>query len=922
MIAGAGGENPKVLAQFMKFGLTGVINTLIDFSVFNLMLYITRVENGIALLAINLLAVMVAAVNSYFMNRRYTFQSDSHPYQIQKFVVATLCGMAVNSLGVMVFSHLVSFIPWPAVTTLNLGKLAGAILSTVWNFTLYRAWVFKRSCSSELEFPTVIPGLTSIIIPAYNESHRLPRRLDALAEALCDRFPLEILVVDDGSTDNTANLACSIASRHPYIHCHSYQPNQGKGQAVKTGMLKARGEYLIFADADDSFSPEHIEMLAQNLQEGAPVVIACREMREGKRSQGESGVRRMMGRIFNGLVQGLLLPGLPDTQCGLKGFQSSIAQRIFPLQRTKGFAFDVEVLALTRSLNYEISQLPVYIADCSGSRVNRWLDPLRMLRDIGRVKIALITNSYGLGGKKPFPASLAWGSALFAAALALRLPWLWEFPRFIDELKEVDLAYQIYLGQAHPLHNAAHDIGAMHNYLLAGLFRLLGPGIYWPRLYVACVSALGVVLVYHLGKQLYGKYAGLLAAIFLLFNGMHILNSHMAWANCTTPAFFTAALLALVAAEKRGSGKYLMLSGLLWAATLQTHASVIIYVSVIAIYIMSPGFRRRSNIARPWYLGSISVFLLGYSNMIYYNLASRGGSIRWLNTKSYALEQHPGFYSYGANLEQMTTELLRTLSSSYTQHNHLWQYLSHPGFTLALLLLLYGAYLSLRRQDIRALPAWLLLAALLIMPAINERYVFYLATRYIMPAVICALLLMAQAVQQLGLGIPRMKLPKALPALSAGLLIILALQYLPYARYCMSNLDTNASNRLALQVVAAAQTMSSPTDTLVLIDQSLPLENHPLPYLLNLTSQHYREIPITGTAFSGNNRYWAKQLRQYRPGTHLIAIISDKSYLSMADHITPQQKARFSSRVVLPTTRRQPRNVYVLQWDVTRPLGK
>jgi len=911
-----------MLAQLIRFALTGLANTGIDFALFNLMLAITGVKSGPGLLIINLLAVAAAGVNSFYMNRRFTFQACTQPAQVGQFIIASLCGMALNSLGVMVSSHMASVIPWSTTSTLNLGKLAGAVVSAAWNFMLYRYWVFKQplpkseSCPA---FPPTISGLTSIIIPAFNESHRLPQRLASLAVGLAQRFPLEIIVVDDGSSDDTAELARAAAGQYPNIFCHSYQPNQGKGQAVRTGIFKANGQYLIFTDADDSFTPEHIEMVVEKLQQGMPLVIACRQSAGGRRSQGESGRRRIMGRIFNSLVQVLLLPGLQDTQCGLKGFQASVAQDLFSRQRVKGFAFDVELMALARAMDYEIGQIPVNIADCSGSRVNQWLDPLHMLADIIRVKWSMTFNNYGLDRGRPLLGQLALGSGLFAAALALRIPWLWEFPRFIDELKEVNLAYQIYLGQAHPLHNAAHDIGAMHNYLLAGLFRLLGPGIYWPRLYVACLSALGVVLIYHLGKRLYGHYAGILAAVFLLFNGMHILNSHMAWANCTTPTFFTAALLALIVAENQRSGRYLVLSGLLWAAALQTHASVIIYIAVIAIYILTPGFRRRSGISWRWYLYSFSAFLLGYFNMIYYNLASRGGSIRWLSTKTYALEQHPGFHTYWANLDQMTAELLRTLSSSYMQHDHLWQYLNQPLIIMALTLLLYGTYLSSRRHDIRALPLWLLLAALLIMPAVNHRYVFYLATRYIMPVVICALLLIVQAVQQLGSWIPKMKLNMTIPALSTGLLMLLALQYLPYARYCMDNLDTNASNRLALQVVEATKMMSSADGTLVLIDQTLPLENHPLPYLLTLIAQPYREMRITNAAFFDDNQYFAKQLKQSLPGTHLIAIISDKSYHKIADRVTPQQKACFSSRVVLPSASRQPRNVYVLQWDISAP---
>lgn len=903
-----------ILTQLLKFALTGITNTLIDFTVFNLLLSLTHISSGPGLLLINLLAVAAAAVNSFYMNRGFTFRATAHRAQAPQFIIATLTGMALNSLGVMVFSALTPIIPFPHTVTLNLGKGAGAILSSVWNFIAYRNWVFSRSVpGSDRELAVVVPGLTSVIIPAFNESHRLPGRLRELASYLPPQFPVEILVVDDGSTDDTADLARSFAEDHPCITCHSYHSNQGKGMAVRTGMLKARGQYLIFTDADDSFSPQQIELVARQLHRGSPVVIACRPVLAGERTQGESRLRCIMGKTFNRIVQVLLLPGLNDTQCGLKGFENSAARQIFSRQRVKGFAFDVEILSLARAMKYDIHQQPVAIADCSGSRVNQLLDPLCMLRDIIRIKWFMTFNSYGLNRPGPSLAPLALGAGLFSTALALRLPWLWQFPRFIDELNEVNLAYQIYLGHTLPLHNAAHDIGAMHNYLLAGLFRLLGPGIYWPRLYVACLSALGVVLVYKLGKRLYGHYAGLLAAVFLLFNGMHILNSHMAWANCTTPTFFTAALLALVNAEKEHNGKYLLLSGILWAAALQTHASVIIYIAVIFIYVLTPGFRQRSGIALKWRLYSLTAFLLGYFNMLYYNLVSRGGSFRWLSTKDYALEQHHNVSSYLLNLEQMAAELLRTLSSCYGQHTHLWQYLNEPFFLLALLLLVYGGYLSYRHHDIHSLPFWFLLADLVVMPIINHRYVFYLATRYIMPVVICSLLMMTLALRQLGQAIFIVQPKKAVSvALVTGLLFLSALQYVPYTRYCLSQLDSNASNRLALEVWAAATRMASEHDSMVLIDESLPLENHPLPCLLALTSQPYRETAISpDTPVNGGG--FVSDLSPAR--NHLIAIVSDQSYRRIARYITPNHKTCFTSRVVLPTAAKEPRNIYVLVWD-------
>jgi hypothetical protein len=229
-----------------------------------------------------------------------------------------------------------------------------------------------------------------------------------------------------------------------------------------------------------------------------------------------------------------------------------------------------------------------------------------------------------------------WGIplGLFGLALVARIPWLWEIPRYIDELREVNLGYQIYLGKDFPLHNVAKEIGALHNYILAGLFSFFGSNPYWPRLYVAITSALTVVLVFCLGKRLIKNIGGAIAAGLLFSNGMHIRVTHMGWANGTTPFFFRK----------------------------------------------STGFRATG------YFNAAGAFALGYANMIIFNLASGFESIRWLSAKQYTLEANPGIVTFGNNAFQMLIELLRTISSDHSNHEHLWEYLTHPQFILGLLL--------------------------------------------------------------------------------------------------------------------------------------------------------------------------------------------------------------------------------------------
>lgn len=897
-----------MLGQIYRFIIVGILNTAIDFVIFNLLIVLSGVKTGPGLVLINVSAVFVAIVNSYILNRIWTFKSSDPNYttQLPRFLAASVTGMFINTATV----GLLPLLLWPGTApsylALNGIKLLAAILSASWNFIIYRYWVFRKE-NITAEFPPYQPGLISIIIPAYNEALRLPERLQNLASTLPVSFPVEIIVVDDGSSDATAEVTRLISKTFPQISCISYARNRGKGKAVRTGMLAARGEFLIFSDADNTFTPQHIESLIAKLKAGNNVAIACRHSTNGQRIEGESWQRHLMGKCFNQLVQAILLPGIKDSQCGLKGFHYQVAREIFYRQRLNGFAFDVEVLTLARALGYEIAELEVKAVDCNGSRVNPLLAPAQMLVDLFRVKRALFFNAYALpgGNKDILRSGLLLG--VFIAALGLRLPWLWEIPRFIDELKEVSLAYMIYSGQLLPLHNAAQDIGAMHNYILAGLFKILGPNIYLPRFYVAITAALTVPLLYHLGTRLYGRRAGLLAAALLLFNGMHILVTHMAWSNCTTPFFFTLALIATLNAEEKKSGPWLVLAALLWAATLQTHSSAIIYVLAAAIYLLRPSFCRQTGIQLQWYFTASLALLGGYANMIYFNIISRGGSLRWLSHKSYALEQEPGLISYLKNLHNMLVELLRALSSTYSSHDHLLQYLPHPLFSLSLLLLLMGSILAWKQK--KALPLWMISAAFLIIPVLNERYSFFLATRYIMPVIICSILLMAAGAvhvyDQINSSIKNRKAFQTTAIAITTLLV--CLQFVPYYNYCRSKEVTNESNRLALDVIFLTQQLTSQGDTLVLLDQKLPLENKPLPYLLTMGQYPYQE---------SNFDSWPNFVDGYG---RFIAILSDESYKKLSSLIKGDRVSSFTCTVTLPQPSKEERKVHVIEWQ---PLSK
>ncbi len=897
-----------MLGQLFRFGISGIVNTVIDFGIFNFLVYISGVHSGILLALINTTAVSIAAVNSYFLNRSWTFNSlERSKSQFIRFFLATAVGILINSMVVIGAGSLTGLTAVSYYAVLNGGKLAAAVLSASWNFFSYRHWVFPATHKA---FPYMYQDYTrdlvSVIIPAYNESKRLPPRLQNLADVLPTLFPVEILVVDDGSRDDTLTAVQEMADKYPVIKCLSYVPNCGKGKAVQTGILASRGQFLIYTDADDTFTVEHIKAVVDELQSGRDMVIACRRTTGHRRLQGESHLRTAMGRVFNYLVQLFLLPGIIDTQCGLKGFQRTAACKLFPRQIIQRFAFDVELLVLARSQGLEVAELPVAALDCTGSQVNCWLSPLQMCWDLLKVKTYLLTNRYGLpGGNQPMLQFIIVGS-LFTAALAVRIPWLWEVPRFIDELKEVQLAYQIYSGEVYPLHNMAHDIGSLHNYILAGWFKLLGPSIYWPRLYVAVTAALTVVLVYQLARRMYGPTAALLSAGLLLTNGMHILVTHMAWSNCTTPFFFTLALIAALAAEQKKSGWWLIVSGLLWAIALQTHSSVIIFVLITLVYVLRPAFRQKTGITLRFYILSAAAFIAGYANMIYYNIVTLGGSLRWLAFKSYALETDPGINSYLSNLARLLVELLRSLSSTYTSYDYLPQYFLHPAILLLAILLGSGIYCTCKSKS--QLLVWLLLGGILIIPIVNERYAFYISTRYIMPLLILSILLSSIGAVQLFEYVKKHFLPSNLnPALAAAVLLLVMLQLYPFYKYCSSVADTNASNRMALSIVNLAGEFSYNGQTTIVIDDKLELENEPLPYLFTLRQQPFELLDTEQDLPKG----WINCL-QTCPTKELIAVMNENTFEELKGWLAPTNVSCLSSRIVIPTPSSTERRVYVV----------
>jgi dolichyl-phosphate beta-glucosyltransferase len=227
----------------------------------------------------------------------------------------------------------------------------------------------------------------SIIIPAYNESARIGTTLDRIKEYLSDKpYSWEIVLVDDGSSDATVAVAQE-HMRDSHLRVLPNPRNLGKGASIRNGMLAARGEYMLFSDADLSTPIEELGNLLTSCQEGYGVAIGSRALKESRLEVRQPWYREFMGRIFNVLVRILVLGGIKDTQCGFKLFTREAALSIFPKQRLSGFAFDVEVLLLARKAGYKIKEVPVRWINSPSTKVSAFRDSIRMFVDLVKLRI-------------------------------------------------------------------------------------------------------------------------------------------------------------------------------------------------------------------------------------------------------------------------------------------------------------------------------------------------------------------------------------------------------------------------------------------------------------------------------------------------------------------------------------------------------
>ena len=237
----------------------------------------------------------------------------------------------------------------------------------------------------------------SVIIPAYNEEKRLPKTLEEIDKYLSKQnYDYEILVVNDGSKDKTAEVVRCLTPGVKHLRLIDNKENYGKGYVVRQGMLEAKGEYRIFTDADNSTSIDQIEKMWPEFKQGYDIVIGSRDVKGAVLNPPQSWLRNViLGEGFK-LIRKIIIGlwEIEDSQCGFKGFTDRAANEIFPRCKINRFAFDPEILVIAKKLGYKIKEIPVYWRNDLQSKVE-FKSMIKMLIDLFKIRLNLIKGIYG-----------------------------------------------------------------------------------------------------------------------------------------------------------------------------------------------------------------------------------------------------------------------------------------------------------------------------------------------------------------------------------------------------------------------------------------------------------------------------------------------------------------------------------------------
>jgi dolichyl-phosphate beta-glucosyltransferase len=238
----------------------------------------------------------------------------------------------------------------------------------------------------------------SIVIPAYNEGARVGLTLEKILAYVAQQgWDAEVIAVNDGSRDNTAEIIRGYAEKYPQLRLLENPGNRGKGYSVRNGMMNARGETLLFSDADLSSPIEEAGKLLAAVKGGADIAIGSRWLRSDLQTQRQPLYRQLFGRVFNLLLRIILGLNFKDTQCGFKAFTRQAADQLFPLQKIERWGFDPELLYLARKFKLKVVEVPVAWAHSEGTRISPLRDGTKMFLEMLKIRWNALSGKYSVG---------------------------------------------------------------------------------------------------------------------------------------------------------------------------------------------------------------------------------------------------------------------------------------------------------------------------------------------------------------------------------------------------------------------------------------------------------------------------------------------------------------------------------------------
>ncbi len=375
-------------SRLRLFALVGAIATVVDVGV----LFGLRPSLGLAWA--DLAALTVAALVAYWLNRLVTFRGAADARWVRSPALFALLASAAGAVDVFVLWALDS-----AGLALGWSKLAAMFAAASVRWFGYR-WVLFNQIRREMGERSrrhQPPGTfrATVVIPAFNEGERVARTVETLRQEFgpgpVESEQVEILVVDDGSADDTAEHAEAAGARVLRL-----DRNRGKGAAVRAGFIEANGRVIVFTDADLAYPPEAVADVIAELEDGWDMVVGSRRHTDTTTLVRARRLREVGGRGVNWLTHLVLLGRFRDTQCGLKGFRSDIGRVVFERTIIDGFAFDVELFLIAEQDHLSVEELPVSVTNRDDSSVHVVRDSVRLFNDLVRIR-----RRAGAGGYRP-----------------------------------------------------------------------------------------------------------------------------------------------------------------------------------------------------------------------------------------------------------------------------------------------------------------------------------------------------------------------------------------------------------------------------------------------------------------------------------------------------------------------------------------